>query len=120
MSGNTCIKSLAHPGGNLTGTSNLNVEISPKRLEMLLAMVPRLSRVAVLIHPDNYSHATKLKSIQAAAQKPRVTIIPVQARNPQEIDQAFARMAKEKARRAHRRARLAFQPATAPDRGTHG
>lgn len=95
--GNGFVKSLAHPGGNLTGTSNLNVEISPKRLEMLLGMVPKLSRVAVLIHPENYSHTTRVKSIEAAARKIGVTILPVQARNPQEIDNAFARMAKEKA-----------------------
>ena len=95
--GNGWAKSLAHPGGNLTGVSNLNVELSPKRLEMLLAMVPKLSRVAVLIHSDNPSHATRLKSIEAAAQKLRVTILPVQARNPQEIDAAFARIVKEKA-----------------------
>ena len=96
--GNGWARSLAQPGGNLTGVSNLNVEISPKRLEMLLAMVPKLSRVAVLIHPDNPSHPTRLKNIGAAAQKLRVLILPLQARNPQEIDQAFARMVKEKAR----------------------
>ena len=95
--GNGFVKSLARPGGNLTGVSNLNVELSPKRLEMLLAMTPRLSRVAVLTHPDNRSHATRLRSIEAAAQKLRVTILPVQARSPQEIGNAFAQMVKVKA-----------------------
>jgi putative ABC transport system substrate-binding protein len=90
-------KSLARPGGNLTGVSNLNVELSPKRLEMLTTMVPRLARVAVLVHPDNLSHATRLKSIQAAAKSFRVAIVPVSARNPQEIERAFAQTIKEKA-----------------------
>jgi ABC-type uncharacterized transport system substrate-binding protein len=95
--GNGFVKSLAHPGGNVTGISNLNVELSPKRLEMLLGMVPKLSRIAVLINPDNLSHATRLKSIQGAAKTSGVTILPVQARNSQEIDKAFAQMVKEKA-----------------------
>ena len=95
--GNGFVKSLAHPGGNLTGISNLNVELSPKRLEMLLTMVPKLSRIAVLINPDNLSHATRLKSIQAAAKTTGATIQQVQARNSQEIDKAFAQLVKEKA-----------------------
>ena len=95
--GNGFVKSLAHPGGNTTGVANLNLEISAKRLEMLLAMVPKTTRVAVLVNPDNTNHAARLENVQAAARKSGVTILPVQARNPQEIDQAFARMVKEKA-----------------------
>ena len=41
------VKSLAHPGGNITGISNFSGELSPKHLELLLTMVPKLSRVAV-------------------------------------------------------------------------
>ncbi len=63
------IKSLAHPGGNITGLSSLAVDIGPKHLEMLLGMVPKLTRVAVLVNFDNPSHPVTLKNIQAAAQK---------------------------------------------------
>ena len=46
-------KSLARPGGNITGLSNMVYDLGPKRLEMLYAMVPRLERMAVLINPSN-------------------------------------------------------------------
>ena len=91
------VKSLAHPGGNITGISNLSGEVSPKHLEMLLTMVPRLARVAVMVNPANPAHASMLKSVQAAAQKATVKILPVEARTPQEIETAFSVMTKENA-----------------------
>lgn len=91
------IKSLARPGGNTTGLSNLALDLAPKRLDMLLAMVPRLSRVAVLVNSTNQPNVKGLESTQAAGQKRRVTILPAEARNPQEIENAFARMVQEKA-----------------------
>ena len=42
--GSGFVKSLAHPGGNITGLSNINVDLTPKLLEMLLSMVPKLTR----------------------------------------------------------------------------
>jgi putative ABC transport system substrate-binding protein len=92
------VNSLAHPGGNITGLTNIARDIGPKHLEMLLNMAPKLSRVAVLQNPANVSHAALLKNIQAAAQKTGATIQPVEARNPQEITNAFATMSKEKSR----------------------
>ena len=91
------VKSLARPGGNITGISNLSGEVSPKHLEMLLTMVPKLSRVAVLVNPANSAHATMLKNVQAAAQKANVKVLPVEARTPQEIETAFSVMTKENA-----------------------
>ena len=91
------VKTLARPGGNITGLSNLNADISPKLLEMLLSMVPKLSRVAVLVNPSNPSNTTVLKNIQVAAQKVKVKVLPVEARTPQEIEKAFSAMAREKA-----------------------
>jgi putative ABC transport system substrate-binding protein len=95
--GSGFVKSLARPGGNISGLSNVSVEMSPKLLEMLLSMVPKLSRVAVLTNPSNSGHATMLKNVQAAAQKANVTVLPVEARNPQEIETAFSVMTKENA-----------------------
>lgn len=92
------VKSLAHPGGNITGISNLSVEVSPKHLEMLLTMVPKLSRAAVLVNPGNSAHATVLKNVQAAAHNANVKVLPVEARTPQEIETAFSVMTKENAR----------------------
>jgi putative ABC transport system substrate-binding protein len=91
------VKSLARPGGNITGLANLSEVIFSKHLEVLLSMVLKLSRVAVLVNPTNPNHTTILKTVQAAAQKVGVNILPLESRNPKEIDAAFATMAKEKA-----------------------
>ena len=91
------VKTLARPGGNITGLSNLNADIGPKLLEMLLSMVPKISRVAVLVNPGNPSTLTVLKGIQAAAQKVKVKILPVEVRTSQELEKAFSAMAREKA-----------------------
>ena len=89
------VKSLARPEGNITGLANLSGDLSPKLLEMLLSVVPRLSRVAVLLNPTNPGHSAVLKDIQSAAQKFGVSIAPVQAQTPAEIGAAFSTMTKE-------------------------
>src|SRR6266581_4174134 len=74
------VKSLARPGGNITGLANLASDISPKHLEMLISLVPKLSRVAVLLNLSNQSHAPTLKNVQTAAQRENVKVLPVEAR----------------------------------------
>ena len=91
------VKSLARPGGNITGLSNINVDIAAKQLEMLMSMVPKLSRVAVLITVDTVVGAMTLKNIQSPAQRKGITILPVEARTAPEIEQAFSAMARGKA-----------------------
>lgn len=95
--GSGFVKSLARPGGNVTGLSDLSDEIRPKHLEQLLSMVPTLTRVAVLVNLDNPSHAVTLKNIQVAAQKAGVKILPAEARTPEEIERAFSMMARQNA-----------------------
>ena len=95
--GSGLVSSLARPGGNITGLSNLATDIGPKHLEMLLSLVPKLSRVAILVNPTNLSHAATLKNIQAAAQKTAVKILPEEARSVPEIEKAFNAMIRQKA-----------------------
>jgi putative ABC transport system substrate-binding protein len=90
--GSGFVKTLARPGGNITGQSNLIGDMGSKYLEMLLAFSPKLSRVAVLMHPDNSGHVTILKGIEVVAQKRILTILPLPARTATEIENAFARM----------------------------
>ena len=91
------VKSLARPGGNITGLSSLSNDVVPKQLEMLLRMVPKLSRVAVLVNPTNASMNTGLKNIRAAADKVKVKVLPVEASTVSEIEKAFSAIAREKA-----------------------
>jgi putative ABC transport system substrate-binding protein len=86
------IKSLARPGGNITGTATMISELAPKHLEMLLAVVPKLSRAAVLVHPDDASHAAILENVRRAAQQSRTEILPAEARTASDIESAFSVM----------------------------
>ena len=91
------VKSFAHPGGNITGISNLSGDLASKHLEMLLNMMPRLSRVAVLSNPANSAHATTLKNVQVAALRVNVKVLPLEARTPAQINSAFSVITREKA-----------------------
>ena len=95
--GSGLVKSLAQPGGNITGYSSLGVELSPKLLQLLHEMAPRVTRVAVLVNPSDPVTSLHLKDLQRAAQTVGVTIQPLEARTPQEIANAFAVMGRNKA-----------------------
>jgi putative ABC transport system substrate-binding protein len=89
--------SLARPGGNITGLSVIDVDPSPKRLELLKTMLPALSRVAVLVNPGSSVHPAIVKSVQAAGQHAGMKVLPVDARTPEEIERGFATMSQERA-----------------------
>ena len=92
------VKTLARPGGNITGLSNLGGDIGPKLLELLLSVVPKVSRVGVLLSPTSPTYSsTNWENIQAAAQKAGVKMLLVEVRTPQEIEDAFAMMSRENA-----------------------
>lgn len=88
------VKSLAHPGGNITGISSLIGDYSPKLLELLLAVQPKLSRVAILL--GFATGRAQLKNLQSAAQARGVNVLVIEVRTPAEIEHAFARMAHER------------------------
>ena len=96
--GSGLVKSLARPGGNITGLSTINTDLSPKRLELLRDMMPGLSHVAVLLHPASPSSHAILDSLREAARKIRVTIVPLETRTLLEIESALGAMAKHKSR----------------------
>jgi len=95
--GSGLVASLARPGGNITGFSNMSSDISPMRLEMLIAVVPKLSRVAVLLNPSNPATRTELKSLEAANQRAKLTLLALEAETPEQIERAFAAMVKQRA-----------------------
>ena len=95
--GNGLVKTLARPGGNITGLSSLGGDVGGKHLEMLLSVAPKLSRVAVLLNPGNPSHPLLLESIQSAALKTSTKILPLEARTAPEIETAFSAMTQGKA-----------------------
>lgn len=94
--GSGLVKSLAQPGGNITGLTNISGDISPKHLELLISVMPKLSRVAILVNPHNPAHTATLKNVDSAAKKVGIKTLSVEARNPQEIESAFSVMSRSK------------------------
>ena len=90
-------KSLARPGGNITGLSENNAELFPKHIELLRIAVPKLSRVAVLLNPANGGHPAQLKTLRAVAQKVGVIILRADGPTVDDIGRSFATMARERA-----------------------
>ncbi len=95
--GSGYVASLARPGGNITGLSNLAEDLVAKLLELLMKAVPGVSRVAVLSNPANPAHASFRRVIQGAAGTMGVKLLPVNASGPREFDGAFATMIREHA-----------------------
>jgi putative tryptophan/tyrosine transport system substrate-binding protein len=82
-------KSLARPGGNFTGISNFAWELGAKRFQLLHEMVPKLARVAVLMHPRNANTLREVKAIEAVAAPARVTIVRALMEREDQINAAF-------------------------------
>ena len=92
------VASLARPGGNVTGLTFLaGPEIAGKQLELLREILPAASRVAVLVNPRNASHAGFAGELQTAVRRIGAQLQIVPAASPEQIEHAFAAMAKERA-----------------------
>jgi ABC-type uncharacterized transport system substrate-binding protein len=90
--GTGLVASLAWPGGNITGLAILQPELIGKQLEFLKAVLPTVSRVALLWNPANPSHALDVRAAEVAAQALGVQLHRVEARGPDAFDSAFAAM----------------------------
>jgi putative tryptophan/tyrosine transport system substrate-binding protein len=90
--------SLNRPGGNLTGVVNLNVELGPKRLEILHEVVPTATVIALLVNPGNPNAEIVQRDTAAAARAFGLELHILYAKNDQEIDEAFNSMQQVRAR----------------------
>ena len=90
------VASLSHPGGNVTGISDLDTELSAKRLELLMEMVPKAARIAVLWNADVYAMTLRYREIAKAAGDLRVAVQPLGVREPDDFEVAFAAMTRER------------------------
>ena len=86
------VASLSRPGGNITGVSNLGMELGPKRLELLREMVPTATVFALLVNPANPNTETFTKEMQAAARVLGVQLHVLQTSSERDIDSVFARL----------------------------
>jgi putative ABC transport system substrate-binding protein len=91
------VDSLARPGGNVTGITNLVRELGGKRLELLKEAVPKLARVAVLYEPASPASVIEVKEVlPVAARALRLTLQPWEVRAADDIDRVFAAMGKQR------------------------
>ena len=89
------IASLARPGGNVTGMTYFDPELHAKRLELLKEAMPRISRVGILMNPDNpQTKGTTLQALRAAAPLLKLEIPLFEARSPADFESALSAMAK--------------------------
>ena len=96
--GSGLVRSLARPGGNLTGLSiSLGEDFSGKWLELLKEAVPKISRVAILWNSANPANAAYLTVLRVVGQKLGVTLQSEGIRDPGGFDSAFASMSVERA-----------------------
>jgi putative ABC transport system substrate-binding protein len=92
--GTRLVASLAHPGGNITGTSIVSWELFAKRLELLTQVLPSVSRVAVLINNFNPAPANAWSEALTSAAKLGVTLQRIDVESAADFEMAFAKMVK--------------------------
>ena len=86
------VESLSRPAGNLTGVASFNVDLSPKRLQFLLEVIPTARPVAVLVNPTSPTTESQLNRLEAAARELKVQIHIVRAASEHEFGAAFDKM----------------------------
>ena len=87
--------SLARPGGNVTGLTTSGRELIGKRIELLKETLPGLSRVAVLWNPESRTQPLSLRDAEAAARSLGLQVRPAEVRGPEDLEKAFASLARE-------------------------
>ena len=90
------VASLARPGGHLTGISDVSAELTPKRLELLKQLAPGLRRVALLWNAADLGMTLRYRASEAGAQAMGLSVQPLGVREPDDFEQAFAAMQRER------------------------
>jgi putative ABC transport system substrate-binding protein len=94
--GNGLVTSLAHPGGNTTGLATAQQETVAKQVELIKMAVPRISRLAIMVNPNNSNSAGMIPHAEAAATEAGLQGVVVKAGTLQEVERAFAMMTNER------------------------
>jgi putative tryptophan/tyrosine transport system substrate-binding protein len=95
--GDGLVASLNRPGGNVTGVTTLNVELGPKRVELLDMLIPASATIAALINPTNPVAEADTRNVEEAARTVGRQIHILHASTERELDSAFARLAQLRA-----------------------
>ena len=90
--GSGLVPELAHPGGNITGVSNMAPELSAKIVQMLIEIVPSVKRVGVVRNPNNPSNVASLRETAEAIRAMGLQVEVVDAEAAEDFESAFARL----------------------------
>ena len=90
------VKTLARPGGNVTGWTNMLPDTSEKMIELLKGMAPKMARLAVLSDPGNPGKVLEVARLKQAADKLGLTLRSKELRTAADVDNAFAQMPPER------------------------
>lgn len=90
--GTGLVASFARPGANVTGISNVNPEINPKRVDLLLRALPKVARVGALLNSGNPTYSANRASLEDAARKAKITLHVVTAEAAADFEGAFAKL----------------------------
>jgi len=90
------VESLRHPGGNVTGLTNMAAELAPKRLQLLKEVVPTARRIGVLFNPDTPMHSTTLAQLKAAMPHLQLELVTAPARQADQLGRAFSKVTRSK------------------------
>ena len=93
--GDGLVQSLARPGGNVTGLSTMSNELVAKQLELLKLVSRKVSRVAILVNPNETTHPKLVRDAQDAGKKLGLAILPVVAGEADAIERSFATIKRE-------------------------
>ena len=86
------VGSLARPGGNITGSSDVSAELTPKRMQLLKQIAPALKRVAILWNAGDLGMTMRYRASETGAKALGVSVQPLGVREPDDFEQAFAAM----------------------------
>ena len=89
------VKSLSRPSGNITGVSDMAIELAPKRLEVLKDMVPTLHTVAMVFNASDLGMTLRYQGAADAARTIGARVQPLGVREPEDFDEAFASMVRD-------------------------
>ncbi len=90
------VAGLAHPGGNITGLTQISPDLAGKRVQILKDLVPRLARIAVLWYPLHPNTPFTFKETRAAAEQLGLRVLSLEVKEPKEFEDAFTTIAKER------------------------
>ena len=90
------VASLARPGGNVTGTTSLSVDVTLKQIALLREAVPGAKRIAVLWNPDSPWHPLVVRALRGQSLPAGEEVRPVAVRSPAEFDRVFETLVRER------------------------